>query len=253
MSNRSTDTKQTTVVKAEVQSPSSTQKRPVKSPSPSPLKSSPLFGWLFAGADMITAELDQAAGIVSKQIDKTQEVFQQMQTKGVEVEADLRRTFNPFMFVDAAQNLVKSTTVYTMLTGGEKHQRKTEQLDALSAKVDLLVEQVALLAAKEAAEQASKKATATAKPKTATRAAKASSSTASKAASAKTSSEASAGTEAKKTATKRPAARKTTAKSTSSTSTAKATASKNAKASTAPKTSETKATVATVSTAKKSD
>jgi len=226
MSNRSTDTKQTTVVKAEVQSPSSTQKRPVKSPSPSPLKSSPLFGWLFAGADMITAELDQAAGIVSKQIDKTQEVFQQMQTKGVEVEADLRRTFNPFMFVDAAQNLVKSTTVYTMLTSGEKHQRKTEQLDTLSAKVDLLVEQVALLAAKEAAEQASKKATATAKPKTATRAAKASSSTASKAssstaskaASAKTSSEASAGTEAKKAATKRPAARKTTAKSTSSTS-----------------------------------
>jgi hypothetical protein len=152
MSNNPTEPKKTVVVSAEVKAPATSQ-----SSISTSLKSSPIFGWFYAGADMLTAELDQVAGLVSKQIDKTSETLQEMQSKGIEVEADLRRSFSPFVFFDAAQNLVKSTSVYSVLSGGQKQQRKAQQIDELSAKVDALVEQVALLAAKEAVKQAEKK------------------------------------------------------------------------------------------------
>ena len=152
MSNNSTEPKKTVVVSAEVKAPATSQGSITTS-----LKSSPIFGWFYAGADMLSAELDQVAGLVSKQIDKTSETLQEMQSKGIEVEADLRRSFSPFVFFDAAQNLVKSTSVYSVLSGGQKQQRKAQQIDELSAKVDALVEQVALLAAKEAVKQAEKK------------------------------------------------------------------------------------------------
>ncbi|TKB02443.1 hypothetical protein E5672_15195 [Alteromonas portus] len=204
----------------------------------SPLKSSPLFGWLFAGSDLLSAKLDQAAGVVSQKIDNTQETINAMQTKGLEVESELRRTLNPFALVDTAQKLVASTPLFSVLSGGQKRQQKEQQLDMLSAKVDLLVEQVALLAAKEAAKKvevastaskaatpkraASKTATATAKPSaekstttsttaTSTRKSSASKSTAT---SASTSKKASTGTSGKRTAAK-PATTKAPARKTS--------------------------------------
>ena len=121
--------------------------------TPSSLKSSPLFGWLFAGSDLLSAKLDQAAGVVSQKIDNTQETINAMQAKGLEVESELRRTLNPFALVDTAQKLVASTPLFSALSGGQKRQQKEQQLEMLSAKVDLLVEQVALLAAKEAAKK----------------------------------------------------------------------------------------------------
>ena len=90
-----------------------------------------------------------------------------MQAKGLEVESELRRTLNPFALVDAAQKLVASTPLFSAFSGGQKRQQKEQQLELLSAKVDLLVEQVALLAAKEAAKKAEAKSAAskTAAPK----------------------------------------------------------------------------------------
>nr|WP_283628697.1 hypothetical protein [Alteromonas macleodii] len=123
----------------------------------SPLKSSPLFGWLYAGSDLLSAKLDHAAGVVSQKIDDTQETINSMQAKGLEVESELRRTLNPFALVDAAQKLVASTPLFSAFSGGQKRQQKEQQLELLSAKVDLLVEQVALLAAKEAAKKAEAK------------------------------------------------------------------------------------------------
>lgn len=120
----------------------------------SPLKSSPLFGWLFAGSDLLSEKLDQAAGVVSQRIDDTHETINAMQVKGLEVESELRRTLNPFALVDTAQKLVASTPLFSALSGGQRRQQKEQQLEMLSAKVDLLVEQVALLAAKEAAKKA---------------------------------------------------------------------------------------------------
>ena len=133
----------------------------------SPLKSSPLFGWLYAGSDLLSAKLDHAAGVVSQKIDDTQETINSMQAKGLEVESKLRRTLNPFALVDAAQKLVASTPLFSAFSGGQKRQQKEQQLELLSAKVDLLVEQVALLAAKEAAKKAEAKSAAskTAAPK----------------------------------------------------------------------------------------
>ena len=205
----------------------------------SPLKSSPLFGWLYAGSDLLSAKLDHAAGVVSQKIDDTQETINSMQAKGLEVESELRRTLNPFALVDTAQKLVASTPLFSAFSGGQKRQQKEQQLELLSAKVDLLVEQVALLAAKEAAKKAEAKSAVskTAAPKNtspkstqATRAAttkpsstasstsraRKASTTKSAAASSSTTKKASAGTTNKRTAAKST----TTTKSTSTKSAA---------------------------------
>ena len=88
--------------------------------APSPFKSSPLFGWLYAGTDLISAKLDQAAGMVSQKIDETQENINAMQAKGLEVESELRQTLNPFALVDAAQKFVSSTPLFSVFSGGNQ-------------------------------------------------------------------------------------------------------------------------------------
>lgn len=203
----------------------------------SPLKSSPLFGWLYAGTDLISAKLDQAAGVVSQKIDDTHETINAMQAKGLEVESELRKTLNPFAMVNAAQKFVSATPLFSVFSGGQKRQQKEQQLEALNAKVDLLVEQVALLAAKEAAKQVKARQTVETTPAT-------------------TDKSSSAGS-----ATKPPRARKTTA-STTKASAAGATApskraaskratSSNTSKSAAAKTATRKSTAATKATAAK--
>ena len=207
----------------------------------SPLKSSPLFGWLFAGSDLLSEKLDQAAGVVSQRIDDTHETINAMQVKGLEVESELRRTLNPFALVDTAQKLVASTPLFSALPGGQKRQQKEQQLEMLSAKVDLLVEQVALLAAKEAAKKA--EATSTASKATATKR------TATKSSSAKSTTTSSTTTGTRKSSTAKTAA-------SSSSSTKKATtgaANKRTGAkSTAAKSTERKTTASTKATPAKS-
>ncbi|BFT29840.1 hypothetical protein D210916BOD24_10160 [Alteromonas sp. D210916BOD_24] len=154
---------------------------PVKSGSTDSLKSSPLFGWLFAGGDLVAAKLDVAAGLVSKALDDTHETLNAMQMKGVEVESDLKRALNPATFIDNVQKLVTTNPLLSIFSGSQKRVQKEQQLALLSAKVDLLVEQVALLAAKEAAAKAANKS----KTSTNTATKPAAKSTASKADSAK--------------------------------------------------------------------
>ena len=220
----------------------------------SPLKSSPLFGWLFAGSDLLSAKLDQAAGVVSQRIDDTHETINAMQVKGLEVESELRRTLNPFALVDTAQKLVASTPLFSALSGGQKRQKKEQQLEMLSAKVDLLVEQVALLAAKEAAKKAEAASTAskaTATKRAASKSASAKSTTTSstttgtrKASTAKTAASSSSSTKkaATGTANKRTGAKSTAAKSTARKTTAntKATPAKNTAKSTSSSSESTK-------------
>ena len=201
--------------------------------TPSSLKSSPLFGWLFAGSDLLSSKLDQAAGVVSQKIDNTQETINAMQAKGLEVESELRRTLNPFALVDTAQKLVASTPLFSALSGGQKRQQKEQQLEMLSAKVDLLVEQVALLAAKEVAKKAEVTSTAskaTANKRTATKSSSAKSTTTGtrKSSKAKTTTttaasspsatkKAATGTANKRTVAKSTAAKSTVRKTTAST------------------------------------
>lgn len=198
----------------------------------SPLKSSPLFGWLFAGSDLLSAKLDQAAGVVSQRIDDTHETINAMQVKGLEVESEIRRTLNPFALVDTAQKLVASTPLFSALSGGQRRQQKEQQLEMLSAKVDLLVEQVALLAAKEAAKKAeatsaTNKAAASKKP--------ASKTTATKSASAKSTTASS---------TTRGTNKSSTTKSATTTATASSSSTKKAASGTANKRTAAKSTAA---------
>lgn len=122
----------------------------------SEIKASPLFGWLFAGSDLLSSTLEQAAGLVSQKLDETNEAIQSMQDKGLEVERELKRVLNPFAWMGSAQKMVASNPLLLLLPGAQKRQQKAKQLDLLNAKVELLVEQVALLAAKEAAAKAKK-------------------------------------------------------------------------------------------------
>ena len=82
-------------------------------------KSSPLFGWLTAGSDLISAQLESTASTVSKKIDDTHSSIEAMQRKGAEVEGELKRRFNPVSLVDSAQQLVMSTPLFSLLSGGK--------------------------------------------------------------------------------------------------------------------------------------
>jgi len=197
-------------------------------------KSSPFFGWLTAGADLITAQLESAANTVSQRLDDTHEAFESMQVKGKQVETELKQTWHPATVIDSAQQLVSTLPVVSMLFGNKRQTNRELQLDALSAKVDLLVEQVAILAAKQAAEIAKAE---TAKSPRKTSASKASS-------------------PAKTTAGSKSAATKsTTAKrgstAASKTSASKTTAVKRTGASNATKTKATASTTSTQPAAKK--
>ena len=197
-------------------------------------KSSPFFGWLTAGADLITAQLESAANTVSQRLDDTHEAFESMQVKGKQVETELKQTWHPATVIDSAQQLVSTLPVVSMLFGNKRQTNRELQLDALSAKVDLLVEQVAILAAKQAAEKAKAE---TAKSPRKTSASKASS-------------------PAKTTAgSKRAATKSTTAKrgstAASKTSASKTTAVKRTGASNATKTKATASTTSTQPAAKK--
>ena len=197
-------------------------------------KSSPFFGWLTAGADLITAQLESAANTVSQRLDDTHEAFESMQVKGKQVETELKQTWHPATVIDSAQQLVSTLPVVSMLFGNKRQTNRELQLDALSAKVDLLEEQVAILAAKQAAEKAKAE---TAKSPRKTSASKASS-------------------PAKTTAGNKSAATKsTTAKrgstAASKTSASKTTAVKRTGASNATKTKATASTTSTQPAAKK--
>ncbi len=188
------------------------------------LKASPVFGWLFAGTDLLSSTLDQAAGLVSQKLDETHEAIQSMQDKGLEVESELKRVLNPFTWVDSAQQMVTSNPLLSLLPGAQKRQKKAQQIELLNAKVELLVEQVALLAAKEAAAKAKKVPTAKAEAK----------------AEAK---ETAASTAAKKTAPKTASRSTSTKRSTAKTAASKSTATKpTATKATTAKSSSTKAT-----------
>ncbi|AGP82386.1 hypothetical protein I533_12130 [Alteromonas mediterranea MED64] len=205
-----------------------------------PIKSSPLFGWLYAGTDLLSAKLDQVAGMVSQRIDDTHETINAMQTKGLEVESELRQTLNPFAIVDSAQKLVSSTPLFSMFSGGQKRQQKEQQLEALNAKVDLLVEQVALLAAKEAAKQVKAKET-VAKPATAKASVAANTPRARKTSAATTKAASKPASTSTKPATSKSTASSKASSTTSKSTTTKTSANKTTAKTTAPKTSGSKA------------
>lgn len=190
---------------------------------PEKYKSSPIFGWLAAGADLVSSQLETTASMVSKRLDDTQDMFTAMQEKGEQVESELKRSWQPSAMVDSAQQLVTSLPVISSLFCNKEMEGRAQKLNALSAKVDLLVEQVALLAAKQAAEKVAQDNATTAPTKRKTTAKRTTASTTKASASKST-------TAAKPAKSSAKTAASTTKASTAKTSTAKASTAKKAPA-----------------------
>lgn len=111
-----------------------------------------LFGWLEAGVDVVNAQISQVTDIVNRQISSSQALFEELQKKGEEVDAQLREHYQPTRLFTALQEVVMANPLYQWLSWSpSKSKQRDQQLDKLSAKIDVLVEQVAQLAAVKAA------------------------------------------------------------------------------------------------------
>ena len=115
---------------------------------------SPIFGWVEAGTELVAAQVAQVTNTINKRIDESHAMLDELQHKGQEMDDKLRASLSPSSMVDSLTQLVKMNPLFALLPSFEsKATRRDVQLKQLSAKVDLLVEQIALLAAKEAAEK----------------------------------------------------------------------------------------------------
>ena len=129
---------------------------------------SPIMGWFEAGIGLFTDQLNAANQQVQHKVDESQKTLDELAARGAEVEAQIRKTVDPSQWLELWR---QSPLHHWMPTFTTPRQKRAMQIEALSAKVDLLVEQVALLAAKQAAAKqaaakAEEKPQTAAKPKT---------------------------------------------------------------------------------------
>lgn len=114
---------------------------------------SPLFGWLEAGSDLMAAQLSDVTQTVNKRLDETHALFEELQARGAVMDKQIKSQLAPSQVFTSFQELIMANPIFSMFGQGSKADKREQQLQALSTKVDLLIEQVALLAAKEAAEK----------------------------------------------------------------------------------------------------
>lgn len=111
-----------------------------------------LFGWIEAGVDVVNAQISQVTDLVNRQISSSTELFEELQKKGEEVDAQLREHYSSTRLFTALQEIVMANPLYQWFPWSlNRNKQKEQQLDKLSAKVDVLVEQIAQLAAVRAA------------------------------------------------------------------------------------------------------
>lgn len=147
---------------------------------------SPLFGWLEAGSDMMAAQLSQVTDTVNKRIDETHALFEELQARGEVMDKQIKTQLSPSQMFSSFQELVMANPIFSLLGTDNRQSKREQQIDVLSAKVDLLIEQVALLAAKQAAEKKAEEKPAAKPKRTTTRRKTSTASTTSSAASGKT-------------------------------------------------------------------
>lgn len=183
---------------------------------------SPLFGWLEAGSDLMAAQLSQVTETVNKRIDETHALFEELQARGEVMDKQIKTQLSPSQVFSSFQELVMANPIFSLFSTESRQSKREQQIDVLSAKVDLLIEQVALLAAKQAAEKKAEDKPAS-KPKRTTSRKK---STASK---TTASSSASSGAESKSTAkrTSRSTPKKTSASSSAASTKSTSSSTKN--------------------------
>jgi len=159
---------------------------------------SPLFAWFEAGLGLVADQVTQANQQVQQTLSDSQQTLNEFASRGEQVESQLRKAVDPAQWCEVWR---QSPLHHWMPSFTTPKQKRAAQLDVLSNKVDLLVEQVALLAAKQAAAKAE---AAAAKPAPKTRRKPA----ASKAASESGTKTATKTTTTRKTTTRKPAASK---------------------------------------------
>ena len=118
---------------------------------------SPIMGWFEAGLGLFTEQLNAANQQVQHKVGESQKTLDELAARGAEVEAQIRKTVDPSQWLELWR---QSPLHHWMPTFTTPKQKRAMQIEALSAKVDLLVEQVALLAAKQAAAKAEAEASA---------------------------------------------------------------------------------------------
>ena len=129
----------------------------------------PLTGWIEAGSELIAEQLSGVTEQINRQLDAQKKSFDELQQRGASMDAHLRSSLSPSAVLANMEQLVKTSPLWSLVPSfTAKRDKREQQLDVLSAKVDVLVEQVALLAAKQAQEkaQATQEAEALAKVKT---------------------------------------------------------------------------------------
>ena len=129
----------------------------------------PLTGWIEAGSELIAEQLSGVTEQINRQLDAQKKSFDELQQRGASMDAHLRSSLSPSAVLANMEQLVKTSPLWSFVPSfTAKRDKREQQLDVLSAKVDVLVEQVALLAAKQAQEkaQAKQEAEASAKVKT---------------------------------------------------------------------------------------
>ncbi|GGF53480.1 hypothetical protein [Alteromonas lipolytica] len=118
---------------------------------------SPILGWFEAGLGLFTEQLNAANQQVQQKVGESQKTLDELASRGAEVEAQLRKTVDPSQWLELWRQSPLHNWMPAFTT---PKQKRAMQIEALSTKVDLLVEQVALLAAKQAAAKAQAEATA---------------------------------------------------------------------------------------------
>ena len=119
----------------------------------------PLTGWLEAGSELIAEQLAGVTKQVNTHIENQQRTLDELQARGAVIDAKIKHALSPATVFDNVEQMIKANPLWSLVPSfNSKPSRRAAQLDALSAKVDLLVEQVALLAAKEAKAKAEKEA-----------------------------------------------------------------------------------------------
>ncbi|MDC8830598.1 hypothetical protein [Alteromonas gilva] len=126
--------------------------------------SSPLLGWFEAGLGLMADQITEVNKQVQQKVSESQQSLDELASRGAEVENQLLKATDPNQWLELWRQSPLHHWLPSLTT---PKQKRAMRLEALSAKVDLLVEQVALLAAKQAADKAAadKKAAATSTPR----------------------------------------------------------------------------------------
>lgn len=113
--------------------------------------SNPLSGWFEASLGLVTEQINTANKQIQQKMAQSQQMFDELSERGGAVESQLMKAISPEQWLSLWKNapLAQWMPDFTPVA-----QKRAAKLDLLSSKIDVLVEQVATLATKRAAEKA---------------------------------------------------------------------------------------------------